>query len=89
MRREVELVLLPGFAKPLRENVMFSPNGQIDFSPEDYGLSERLSAEIYNWAAAWENNEQPSSEAHKAWGRRIARDLKRELGDEFVVTYVG
>ncbi|GAA0966876.1 hypothetical protein FFA01_16640 [Frigoribacterium faeni] len=89
MYREVELTLLPGLAWPLRENILYSPENAFNFAPEEYGLSKRLTTELYEWVAAWEARGQRSTESHVAWGNRIARDLRRELGSDFKVTYLG
>lgn len=78
---------LPNQPWPLRENIDRSPDGRVVFSAQEYGLSERLTREIHDWTAWWEEHGERSDRHHVEWAKRIVRDLERELGQSFRVTY--
>jgi len=85
MPREVSLVLFEGQSWPLRENILLNDDARTTFSPEEYGLSARLTQQLYDWTEWWHTHEMRQSPSHDRWAARLARDLQAELGPEFVV----
>lgn len=85
MQREVSLVLFEGQSWPLRENILLNHEARTTYSPEEYGLSARLTQQLYDWTEWWHTHEMRRSPSHYRWAARLARDLQAELGPEFVV----
>jgi len=57
MTRQVRLVLVEGLSWPLREDLTLDDEERITYSAEEYGLSARLTRELYDWTAWWESHE--------------------------------
>jgi hypothetical protein len=85
MQREVTLVLFEGLSWPLRENILLNDEARTTYSPEEYGLSARLTQQLYDWTEWWYAHEMRQSPRHRQWAVRLVRDLQAELGPEFVV----
>jgi len=49
MQREVSLVLFEGLSWPLRENILLNDEARTTYSSEEYGLSARLTQQLYDW----------------------------------------
>ena len=81
----MSLVLLEGRSWPLRENILLKDEGRVTYSPEEYGLSARLTQQLYDWIEWWHLHEMRRPPSHHQWAARLVRDLQAELGPEFVV----
>ena len=63
--------------------------------PEDYGLSETLSSRLTAWNDEFQQHMHwdrgwPQGFDEKTWnatGKRLARDVQREVGEEILVLY--
>ena len=64
MQREVSLVLLEGRSWPLRENILLNDEGRVTDSPEEYGLSARLTQQLYDWTEWWHSHEMRRPPSH-------------------------
>ncbi|MDE9364726.1 hypothetical protein PZ938_03845 [Luteipulveratus sp. YIM 133132] len=72
---------------------VWAERGMVDL--DDLPISSRLRTDLRTWAARWEqlmgqDFRIREKDSHNEWqraGRRLARDLQRELGDDAVVTY--
>lgn len=58
--------------------------------PPEYGVSENLQREFAEWVIDFERNSEHADFAWEEWnhvGMDLARKLKKEIGDQFLVEY--